>query len=211
MDRQRRLILQLGASAGVGAAAMTLHAASSISPGAASEPAGDADAATAAAGAAPGRDGRHDFDFYFGRWHVHNRRLRQRLVGSTEWDEFEAVDECRPVLDGLGSVDHYRTEWNGGVTGFALRLYRPATRDWHVYWASARDGVLEVPLVGRFHDGVGRFEGTELHEGRMLPSRAIWRDISADSVHWEQALSADDGKTWETNWIAHFTRTGDAP
>ena len=30
-------------------------------------------------------DGRHDFDFCFGHWTVHNRRLKQRFAGSTEW------------------------------------------------------------------------------------------------------------------------------
>lgn len=205
MDRQRRTILQLSASAGVGADALALHAGGPASPHAASGPVG----AAPATGDRPlDNDGRHDFDFYFGRWRVHNRRLRQRLVGGNEWDEFEAIDECRPVLDGIGSVDHYRTDWNGGITGFALRLYRPLTRDWHVYWASARDGVLEEPLVGRFRDGVGTFEGKEAHDGRMLPSRAIWSDIGADRVHWEQALSADGGKSWETNWVMQMSRIG---
>jgi hypothetical protein len=27
-----------------------------------------------------------------------------------------------------------------------------------------------------------------------------------DSCRWEQAYSADGGKTWETNWIMEFTR-----
>jgi hypothetical protein len=30
-----------------------------------------------------GRDGSRDFDFWMGSWKVHNRRLRERLKGST--------------------------------------------------------------------------------------------------------------------------------
>ena len=29
-----------------------------------------------------------DFDFLEGRWKVHHRRLKERLVGCTEWEEF---------------------------------------------------------------------------------------------------------------------------
>ncbi|WP_157476345.1 hypothetical protein [Lysobacter sp. Root690] len=197
MDRQRRTILQLSAGAPIAALASRLHAAAPI-PAAAGQAAADANPAAS--------DGRHDFDFYFGRWKVHNRRLAKRLAGSNDWIEFDATDECRPVLGGLGSVDRYLTDWNGGIEGFALRLYQPRTRQWQVYWASDRDGVLEAPLTGGFRDGVGVFEGLEAHDGAMLPSRATWSRIQADSVHWEQALSPDGGRSWETNWVMQMTR-----
>ncbi|UJB19002.1 MULTISPECIES: hypothetical protein [Lysobacter] len=194
VDKQRRTMLRLGAAAPLAALAGALPA----------EPAPPRAALKAPESAVA--DGRHDFDFYHGRWQVKNRRLAKRLAGSRDWIEFDAADECHPVLGGLGSVDRYLTDWNGGIEGFALRLYRPQTRQWHVYWASDRDGVLEAPLIGGFRDGVGVFEGQELHEGAMLPSRALWTDIRADSVRWEQALSPDGGKSWETNWVMHMTR-----
>jgi hypothetical protein len=34
-------------------------------------------------------------------------------------------------------------------------------------------------------------------------------DITANSCHFEQAFSADGGKTWEVNWIATDTRIKD--
>ena len=197
MDRQRRRILQWG----VAAQAMALSAALPATALAHTDP-------TPATGrnAMPEHDGRHDFDFYHGRWQVKNRRLKERLAGSDEWIEFDAVDECKPVLGGIGSMDRYTTDWGGGIVGMALRLYRPQTRQWYVYWASDRDGVLEPPLIGAFRDGVGVFEGQEAHQGRMLPSRAVWSEITADSLRWEQALSPDGGKTWETNWVMHMRR-----
>ena len=202
MDRQRRRILQWGVAAQAAAIAAALPATAVL-----------AHAATPSSTGRPAmsdqddrHDGRHDFDFYHGRWQVKNRRLAKRLAGSRDWIEFDATDECHPVLAGLGSVDRYLTDWNGGIEGFALRLYRPQSKQWHVYWASDRDGVLEAPLIGGFRDGVGVFEGQELHEGAMLPSRALWTDIRADSVRWEQALSPDGGKSWETNWVMHMTR-----
>lgn len=187
IDALRRRMLQIGAGAPLAALA------------------GAGPATAIGAGPAAG-DGRHDFDFYFGRWKVENRRLARRLAGCGEWIEFDAIDECRPVLGGLGSIDRYRTDWNGGIEGFALRLYRPQARHWHVYWASDRDGALEPPLVGGFRDGVGVFEGLEPHEGRLLRSRAVWSQIRADRVRWEQALSPDGGRSWETNWVMRMTR-----
>jgi hypothetical protein len=33
----------------------------------------------------------NDFDFLMGRWSVAHRRLKHRLVGSNEWDEFRGT------------------------------------------------------------------------------------------------------------------------
>jgi hypothetical protein len=36
--------------------------------------------------------------------------------------------------------------------------------------------------------------------------RFIWSEITETSSRWEQAFSADGGKTWEINWIMEFIR-----
>src|SRR6266496_3851071 len=41
-------------------------------------------------------DGRSEFDFWFGDWAIHNRRLRRRLQNDTEWQEFEATGRTWP-------------------------------------------------------------------------------------------------------------------
>ena len=155
-------------------------------------------------------DGRHDFDFWFGRWNVRNERLKQRLAGSTEWEHFAATQACAPILGGLGNIDDFVSEWNRGdhqrFVGMTLRLFDPATRHWSLYWSSNRTGVLEAPMVGRFEDGVGTFTGNDVHEGRPVLARFIWSEIARDSAKWEQALSADRGLTWETNWIMRMSR-----
>lgn len=151
-------------------------------------------------------DGRHDFDFYYGRWQVHNERLKERLAGCDEWERFSATQRCRPLLGGIGNIDDFVTDWSGGFRGMTLRLFDPQARQWSIYWASDRSGVLEPPVVGRFEDGVGTFHGHDQHNGQPVLVRFLWHGITAGRAHWEQAFSADEGQHWETNWRMRMTR-----
>ena len=115
----------------------------------------------------------HDFDFLFGRWAVHNRRLRRRLAGSGEWEEFSADHVARPLLDGMGNEDEFRTDHDGGMIGMSFRFFDPKARLWSIYWAdSRRCGRLDPPVVGSFADGIGMFEGHR-HAGRQADPRAL--------------------------------------
>jgi hypothetical protein len=151
-------------------------------------------------------DGRHDFDFIHGRWRVQNERLRARLVGSDDWEVFTAIDECRPLLGGIGNLEEFHTTWNGGYDGLALRLYDLAARQWRIYWSSNRSGVLDPPVSGHFENGIGTFYGEDAHEGRPVRVRFLWNHTSANTAHWQQAFSVDAGATWETNWHMWFRR-----
>ncbi len=151
-----------------------------------------------------------DFDFWLGSWKVHNRRLRERLADSDEWDEFEATATARPILDGLGNEDEFRTDWNGGFVGMSFRFFDPTTGLWAIYWAdSRRSGVIDPPVVGAFEGDVGVFEGADLFDGRPIVVRFTWSGVTTPTPRWEQAFSDDAGRTWETNWVMDFTREGD--
>ena len=82
----------------------------------------------------PAGDGARDFDFWMGRWNIRNRRLRERLKGSTEWDEFAATSVARPLAGGLGNEDEYRTDFAGGFTAMSFRFFNRATSQWAIYW-----------------------------------------------------------------------------
>lgn len=152
-------------------------------------------------------DGRRDFDFYLGRWQVHNRRLKRRFAGSDEWEEYAATDESRPILGGLGSIDDYRTEHFGGdFRGMAIRFFDPQTRLWSAYWSTNRTGTLDPPVVGGFKNGVGTFYGRDRDGDRPVYVRCLWSEITDTHVKWEQAFSIDEGKTWETNLVMDMDR-----
>ena len=153
------------------------------------------------------KDGRQDFDFIFGSWKVHNRRLRERLKGSTNWEEFEGKSSARAILGGLGNIDELAMERDGkSILGFTTRIYNPGSGQWSIYWADSVGATLLEPMIGSFKDGRGEFYDQELFEGRSIYSRFIWSGITATSCKWEQAFSEDGGKTWETNWVMEFER-----
>ncbi len=153
-------------------------------------------------------DQQKSFDFLFGSWRGHHRRLEDRLTGCTKWVEFESTLVARPVWGGLANVDELDapdTPW-GHIQGVTLRLYDAKAGQWCIYWGNRDVGRLDPAMVGSFKDGVGEFYDQELFRGRSIYVRFIWSNISATTARWEQAFSDDGGKTWETNWVADFTR-----
>ena len=159
-------------------------------------------------GANAARASKHDFDFLFGSWRIHNRYLKGRLRRSTKWTEFDARSQVEPLLDGFGHLDRYFAVRDGApFEGITLRLFDPATGEWSIHWAdNAHARTLLPPMVGRFTGGVGEFYGDEAMDGKRVLCRFLWRRPDVDSARWEQAFSDDGGKTWETNWIMTFTR-----
>lgn len=149
-------------------------------------------------------DGIHDFDFEVGDWTVCNRRLRERLAGCSDWDEFEASATVRALPDRMGNHEILRSEHVPGYVGMAFRLYDPKTRLWSIHWVDNQHRTMEAPMVGAFRDGLGVFEGDYAMAGRPVRVRFLWS--SGDTPRWEQAFSADGGVTWETNWTMQFRR-----
>ena len=149
-------------------------------------------------------DGIHDFDFEVGDWIVSNRRLRERLAGCTDWDEFEATATVRALPGRMGNHEILRSEHVPGYIGMAFRLYDPKTRLWSIHWVDNQHRTLEAPMVGAFRDGLGVFEGKYEMAGLPILVRFLWS--WGETPRWEQAFSVDGGVTWETNWTMEFRR-----
>jgi hypothetical protein len=155
-------------------------------------------------------DGAGDFDFLHGTWRIHNRRLRQPLGESEEWYEFEGRSVERPFWDGRGNLEEYDATLPDGTAlrGIALRLYDPQAKRWTIHWSNGANGTLDPPMFGTFQNGRGEFYGQEEFQRRMILVRFIWTHTGRDAARWEQAFSADGGRTWQTNWIMAFSRIG---
>ncbi|MFB9239833.1 hypothetical protein ACFFWC_30640 [Plantactinospora siamensis] len=148
------------------------------------------------------------FDWFTGEWTSRQRRLRSPLTGTDEWYEFPGTHRCWSVLDGRGNVDEARFP-SQGWGGLTLRLHDADRDEWSIYWASSRTGLSLPPVVGRFDEaGRGEFTCDDVFAGRAIRVRYLWIDITGTTARWEQAFSTDGEASWETNWVADFTRTG---
>jgi|HubBroStandDraft_3_1064219.scaffolds.fasta_scaffold232040_2 hypothetical protein len=145
-----------------------------------------------------------DFDFLHGSWRISHRYLRERLTGGDEWDTFESTMRCRPILGGAGNMDEGELR---GYHAITVRLHDPESGLWSLYWMTSRTGAaIEPPVSGRFAGAVGEFLGPDVHDGKPVVCRYRWTVLSPDACRWEQALSPDDGETWETNWYMDLSR-----
>ena len=149
----------------------------------------------------------HEFDFEFGTWKTHVSLLKQPLTGSKNWAEYDGVTIVSKVWGGQANlVELDMKNASSHVKLASFRLYNPATHQWGLYVANSRFGTIGVPTVGGFANGRGVFYDKETLDGKPIMVRFVITPRSADAIHFEQAFSADDGKTWETNWIADDTR-----
>lgn len=150
-----------------------------------------------------------DFDFLVGRWSVRHRRLVDRLVGSTTWEEFDGECEMQKLLDGQANVDDNVLHLPAGTyCAMTIRVFDPIARAWSIFWIDSRypPSRIEKPVVGGFAGSRGLFFSDDELDGRPVRTRFVWHVDGRDACRWEQALSADAGLTWETNWYMGFDR-----
>lgn len=153
------------------------------------------------------RDGQHDFDFEIGTWKTHVKRLVRPLSGSTTWVEYNGTTVVRKVMKGRANLVELIMDGPAGhFEGVSLRLYNPDSRQWSLNFSNLASGTMSIPTIGEFKNGRGEFFNQETINGRSIFVRFIISDITPNSCRFEQAYSADGGKTWEVNWIATDTR-----
>src|SRR5580698_6592336 len=152
-------------------------------------------------------DGAHDFDSVLGNFTFRLRRMQHPLTSNPDWMDLAGTGACYKVWGGRAELDSAE---QSHIEGLTLRLYDREARQWRLYWANSRIGRLDPPQIGEFRDGHGDFYTTDTINGKTTLIRFDWSRMTSASPHFEQAFSADGGKSWEVNWITDQTRTGDA-
>jgi hypothetical protein len=153
----------------------------------------------ATASAKPG-----DFDFLAGNWKITHRRLK--APHGSEWDHFEGEATCWTILGGVGSVEELRIP-SRNFAGMGLRLLDVQKGVWNDHWVNGKHAVLTLPgQSGVFHNGVGIFTADDKDGETPIKVKGVWDRITPTSCRWWQAVSWDDGKTWEENWFMDWVR-----
>src|SRR5450631_3175732 len=100
------------------------------------------------------RDGQHDFDFEFGTWKTHLKRLLHPLTGSTTWVEYDGITTVRKIWDGRANLVELEVDGaKGHIEALSLRLYNTDSRQWSLNFANVTGGTMATPTVGEFKNG----------------------------------------------------------
>lgn len=160
-----------------------------------------------AAALAPARDGRHDFDFNVGTWRTRLVRLRAPLSRSRDTITLTGTVTIKPLWDGEGLYEEIEADGpDGHWRGMTFFLYNKGSGQWSQAFAGA-SGRLQPPMFGRFEGGRGELVAHDTVEGRAMLVRGTWSGIKPDSHRYEESLSDDGGRAWQTVITADLTRT----
>ena len=161
--------------------------------------------AKAAEGLPPPTGDVHDFDYQVGTWDGVQRKLKKRWTSNPEWEEFPSRSTYVQYLGGAVSVD--QTDFpTRGTSGMTVRVFDAEKKQWLIYWVTRASPEMGTPVAGGYQGNRGVFYGDDTDDGRPIKVRFIRTKNPPDKERWEQAFSLDQGLTWETNWIADFTR-----
>ena len=152
------------------------------------------------------------FDFWIGEWNIRQKILKQ----DGTWLNFDAKTSVSPTLDGCAILEH----WEGMVQffwesmqsaeqmkGLSVRAYDPKTDKWYIHWMDSHTPHFGNPYSGGFERGKGEFfRKWETPQGKRM-GRITFSDITPDSVHWDLAVSSDEGQSWTTLWIMEMVRS----
>lgn len=170
---------------------------------------------TSGTSAATEPEGQRDFDFELGSWNIHLKRRRNPLTGSNTWVEFDGTSRTRKLWGGRAQIEEFETDGAAGhIEGLTLRTYNPQSHQWSLYWANSKDGKVVLPQMGQFKNGQGEFYAQDTLDslnGKSIFVRFIWSNTNSNKPHFEQAFSADGGRSWEVNWITDQTHAESGP
>ena len=98
--------------------------------------------------------------------------------------------------------------WEGqNSTGKSIKFIDPETNKWKQSWAGSYANGVQEFINGVYKDSAMRFEyETKNAQGKKLIGRFIFYNEGADQVRQFNEISADDGKTWMTNYDFTYIR-----
>ncbi|MEW6125840.1 MAG: hypothetical protein AB1757_02150 [Acidobacteriota bacterium] len=151
------------------------------------------------------------FDFWLGDWVIKQKILK----ADGSWFKSKAKTKVSRVLNGCAVIEHWEGEvqffWEGmsrpeKIKALSVRSYDAKTKSWKINWMDTRNPQFSV-FEGKFDNGKGEFfRKVANEEGNQTIIRITFSDIKSTSVHWDLAVSSDNGKTFATLWIMEMAK-----
>jgi hypothetical protein len=95
------------------------------------------------------RDGQHDFDPLIGSWKYHPKAPPASPNRLAYLVELDGTGVCFKVWDGRAELDAIDGP-TGHIEGLTLRMYKPESHQWRLYWANGKNGIVDPPQIGSF-------------------------------------------------------------
>lgn len=149
----------------------------------------------------------HDFDFNFGTWHTHIRRVMDPFSPSSASMELNGTVTVRKIWGGRAQLEEIEADGpKGHWEVLTLFLYNPKSHQWSQTFINSRMGILNLPGIGAFKNGQAELFTQDTFNDRSILIRGVWSDITADSHSYQESYSDDGGESWKPAFIAHLSR-----
>lgn len=139
----------------------------------------------------------HGFDWQFGLWKIHMRRLLHALTSQAAWADLNGTVDVLKIWNGRANIAEVVVGEPGNrLEIVGLRLYQPQSKQWTLAFANSGSGQLGSPMYGTFADHHGAFYDQEDYHGRMVWDRFEFFTADRNEAKDLESVSVDGGKTW---------------
>lgn len=139
-----------------------------------------------------------EFDFWIGEWDVYQTGTSSPKVGHSL---------IQSASGGCMILENW-TSLQGAYSGKSINYVDPAAKSWEQDWIGS-DGTPIRFYNGSYKDGIMQFTFDAIQpDGNKHPGRLSFYNQGKDQVRQLSEHSADEGKTWLTNYDFTYIRRG---
>jgi hypothetical protein len=133
------------------------------------------------------------FDFWVGDWD---------LVYS---DTMHAQNHITKDMNGCVTHEHFDDPANK-YKGESWSVYNPQTKLWQQTWVDNLGAY--IALTGKFENNAMTLltQPKPYKDGKTIQNRMVYKNITSVSFDWVWEATTDEGKSWQPNWVIHYTR-----
>jgi hypothetical protein len=144
------------------------------------------------------------FDFWVGDWDV-SIRARQSPT-SEEWGEGKGTQHVESILGGCAIAENFSADGPGGAwAGKSYSMWQPQLGKWRQTWVD--DGGSFLEFTGGVEAGAMTLYGApRTVKDVSFQMRMVFKDVTADALHWEWQRSTDDWKTFVVMMTIDYQR-----